>query len=105
MKTSILSRLALLLILGLSAATHVNAQASINGKIDEVMLDDSYIVIDGKRMVVRAAALVITYKGEPVRASFLSEGQSVMYKTADDGSVSEITLIGPSSELDQLDKH
>jgi c-di-GMP-binding flagellar brake protein YcgR len=103
MKMRTLPKLVLLLALAIPALP-VSAQnpGRISGEIDEVMLDDGYIVIDGKRLVVRAGDLVITYKGEPFRATFLSQGQTIMYETRDDGSVSEITLIGPSSELDQI---
>lgn len=105
MTTDILTRL--LLVLALTApAAYVSAQASsIPGKIDSVMVDDGYIVIDGKQMPVRGGDLVITYKGEAVRTSFLAPGLNVLYSTRSDGSVSEITLLGPSNVLDQLDQH
>ena len=95
----------LLLVAALAApASELAAQAlsNVQGTIDEVMMDDGIIVIDGKQLVVRAADLVITYKGEPVRSSFLDTGMSVFYSTRSDGSVSEITLIGPASVLDAL---
>ncbi len=102
MKTGIISRLVLLLVLA-SPAAYVSAQVQLGvlGKIDSVMLDDGYIVIDGKRLVVREGDLVITYKGEPFRSSFLNPGLSVRYSTRADGSVSELMLIGPSLRLDR----
>jgi hypothetical protein len=101
-----LAKLLLLLAL-LAPAAHVSAQAqnNIQGRIDSVMIDDGVIVINGRRLAIRQAELVITYKGEPIRPFFLSEGLSVFYSTRADGSVSEITLIGPASVLDKIEKH
>lgn len=99
----ILSKLLLLLALALPAV-HAAAQvmSGVSGTIEEVLMDEGLIVIDGKRLVVRPSDLVITYKGAPVRASFLDAGMTVLYSTRDDGSVSTITLIGPASVLDAL---
>lgn len=97
--------LALLLVLALSAL-QVLAQAvsNVQGTIDSVMIDDGYIVIDGRQLPIRPADLVITYKGEPIRASFLDAGLSVFYSTRSDGSVSEITLVGPVTVLEGFSK-
>jgi hypothetical protein len=96
----------LMLLLALTApAALAQAQPSrgVLGKVDSVMLDDQVIVIDGKRLVVREAELVVTYKGRPVRATFVAEGLSISYSTREDGSVSEITLVGPADVLEQID--
>jgi hypothetical protein len=98
-----LKQLLLLLSLALPA-TYAAAQVSsgVSGTIESVMMDDGIIVIDGRRLAIQAADLVITYKGQPVRASFLDAGMTVLYSTRDDGRVYSITLIGPASVLDAL---
>ena len=97
------SRLLLLLALMVPTAyVAAQAQSNLQGTIDRVMMDDGFIVINGKQLVVRAADLVITYQGEPIRSSFLTEGLTVFYSTRADGSVSEITLIGPANILGQF---
>lgn len=106
MNANALSRILLLLALALPAVqVSAQAQSNVRGALETIMIDDNYIVIDGKRLVVREADLVITYKGEPVRASLLSSGMTVMYSTRADGSLSELVLIGPAAELDQLNAH
>jgi hypothetical protein len=99
-----LAKLLMLLTLALPAAyTAAQVSSGVSGKIDDVLLDDGVIVIDGKRLVVRPSDLVITYKGQPVRTSFLDAGMSVLYSTRSDGAVYSITLIGPATVLDALD--
>jgi hypothetical protein len=99
----ILAKLVLLAALVLPAAyASAQAAAGLSGTIDEVMMDDGVIVISGRRLVVRAADLVITYKGEPVRSSFLDAGMTVQYSTRSDGSVDQITLIGPAAVLEAI---
>lgn len=78
---------------------------SISGKIDEFMIDDHYMVIDGKRLVVNEGDLVITYKGEAVSPSLVSRGLTIFYSTRADGSVSEIVLVGPAARLERLNDH
>jgi hypothetical protein len=101
-----LAKLFLLLVLVVPAAqVSAQVQNNIQGRIDSVMLDDGVIVINGRQLAIREADLVITYQGEPIRAFFLTEGLTVFYSTRADGSVSEITLIGPASILDNIEKH
>jgi hypothetical protein len=98
-----MTKLLLLLALVLPAA-YAGAQqmTSVSGTIDSVLMDDGIIVIDGKRLAVRAADLAITYKGVAIRPAFLDTGMQVVYSTRADGSVSTITLIGPAAVLDAL---
>lgn len=103
MRTLVNLGLALLLALGALPAA-AQAVTNVQGTIDSVMMDDGYIVISGRQLPVRAAELVITYKGEPVRAAFLDAGMAVFYSTRADGSVSSITLVGPVSVLEALDR-
>ena|SRR5690606_10080368 len=106
MKTYTLPKLLLLLALTTPAAwVHAQAQSSVHGTIDSVMLDERYIIIDGKRLIVDEERLVVTYKGEPIDLSLLSEGLTAMYNTRADGSVSEITLIGPTARLEAINQH
>ena len=100
MKT--LSKLLLLLALILPAYVGAQQMTAVSGTIDSVQMDDGIIVIDGKRLVVRAGDLVITYKGTAIRSSFLDTGMQVLYSTRPDGSVSSLTLIGPTSVLEAL---
>jgi Tfp pilus assembly PilM family ATPase len=104
MKT--LCKLLLALALALPAL-QVSAQAvrNVSGTIDEFMIDEHYMVVDGKRLVVNEGNLVITYKGEPVRPSLVSRGLTIFYSTSADGSVSEIVLVGPAARLDQINQH
>jgi hypothetical protein len=101
-----LAKLLMLVSLALPAA-YAAAQVSsgVSGRIDAVLIDDGVIVIDGQRLVVRPSDLVITYKGQAIRSSFLDAGMSVLYSTRSDGSVYSITLIGPANVLDALDNH
>ncbi len=98
-----MTKLLLLLALVFPAA-YAGAQqmTSVSGTIDSVLMDDGIIVIDGKRLPVRAADLAITYKGVAIRPAFLDAGMQVVYSTRADGSVSTITLIGPAAVLDAL---
>lgn len=106
MKMHAILKLALVLVLGVPASLALaQARSNVYGTIDEVLLDDHVIVIDGERIVVREDELVITYKGEPIRPSLLDTGMSVMFSTRADGSLSEVTLVGPTDVLEELNTH
>lgn len=97
----------LLLVLFLSLQVDVVAAqvTSAFGTIDEVKQDDGYIVIDGSTFDFKVSEVVINYGNRRVRASFLSPGLRISYITRNDGSISDITLIGPTNVLEQLDNH
>jgi|SRR5690606_4489767 len=105
MKRHTIPKLLMLLALAAPAWVQAQAQRNVHGTIDEVMLDEQYIVIDGKRLVVRGSEVVVTYKGEPVDIVLLTEGLTAMYNTRADGSISEITLIGPTAVLEAFKQH
>ena len=95
-----------LLVAALAAPTlalHAQAVSNASGTIEEFMIDEGYMVVDGKRVAIREADLVITYKGETIRPSLVSPGLTIFYSTRADGTVSEITLIGPVTRLEQID--
>jgi hypothetical protein len=98
--------LVLLATLALPAA-QLNAQArnNVQGRIDDVLLDDQTIIIDGEALPVYESQLVVTWKGRVLRPSLLSPGMSIFFSTADDGSVRSITLIGPAEILERIDAH
>lgn len=87
------------------APLYAQKRDNVQGRIDEVMLDEQYIVIDGKRLVLREADMVVTYKGQPLRASLLAPGMALFFSTHEDGSIRTITLIGPADVLDQINNH
>ena len=99
-----------LLWLLLPATLSVNVQAQTgplspqrNGVLEEVMQDDGYLVISGQRLVYRRPDVKVFYGRREIRPSFLSPGQRVYYRTRNDGSLGEITVIGPDPELDRID--
>lgn len=102
MRTGTFYKLLLILVLAMPAAAGFAQSSSGFGTIDEVMQDDGYIVIDGKRLVFDSGDVVITYNGEKMRSSFLSPGLSVRYSTDSEGKVKELVLIGPARILDQI---
>lgn len=87
------------------AAVLAQARTNLRGTIELVMLDEQYMIVDGQRLAVREADLVVTYNGAPLRASLLTQGMTMIYSTHADGSVAQITLIGPATLLDELNKH
>ena len=80
-------------------------RSNVQGTIDSVMLDEQYIVIDGERLTLREADLVVMWKGTQLRASLLEPGMSIFFSTHDDGSIRSITLVGPADVLEQLAEH
>lgn len=105
-KQRIATMLVLLASLAMPAAPlYAQARSNVQGKIDSVMLDEHYIVINGERLPLREDELVVTWNGRQLRASLMSEGMTVFYSTRDDGSVRSITLIGPADELQKIDQH
>lgn len=105
-KQRIVTTLVLLASLAMPAAElSAQARSNVQGRIDSVMLDDQYIVIDGQRLSLREDELVVTWNGRQLRPSLMSEGMVVFYSTHDDGTVRSITLIGPAEVLEQIDRH
>ncbi|MDG2175711.1 MAG: hypothetical protein P8M72_06235 [Gammaproteobacteria bacterium] len=115
MKKDIILRLVLVLLMVLPTG-HIVAQdnrdnrndrdnRSLMGTIDETMQDDGYIVISDTKLAFRSSDVEITYRGNSVRSSFLTQGMQVRYRTRSDGSLSEITLIGPPRLLEEINNH
>lgn len=74
-----------------------------NGVLEEVMQDEGYLVISGQRLVYRRPDVKVYYGRREIRPGFLNPGQRVYYRTRNDGSLGEITVIGPDPELDRID--
>jgi hypothetical protein len=104
-RSGMLCKLLLVLLIGLPVHAGAQAVSNVLGTLESGLLEGGFIVIDGARLVVRADELVITYEGKAVRNSVLQEGLRVFYSTRADGSVSELTLVGPAEILEQLDNN
>ena len=97
----------LLLALALALpAMQAGAQAlrNVSGTIEKFAIDEHYMIVDGKRLVVNEEGLVITYKGQVWSPSLVSPGLTIQYSTRADGSVTEIVLIGPAARLDRVNQ-